>query len=146
MTGPLTLSGNPTAPLQAAAKQYVDSSVAVKADLVSGLVPTSELGSGTAIGAELSAGKWDVGAVRIERERNCDSERAGSGERACEWTGAGVFVDFGAVCADDPERGGGRSGHWPGREPEYRAAGGNSVEREQSERHSLCDTGRITGA
>jgi hypothetical protein len=48
MTGPLTLSGNPTAPLQAAAKQYVDSSVVVKADLVSGLVPTGELGSGTA--------------------------------------------------------------------------------------------------
>src|ERR1700691_5737511 len=36
MTGPLTLSGNPTAPLQAAAKQYVDSSVVEKADLVSG--------------------------------------------------------------------------------------------------------------
>jgi hypothetical protein len=48
LSGPLTLSGNPTAPLQAAAKQYVDSSVAAKANLVSGLVPTSELGGGTA--------------------------------------------------------------------------------------------------
>jgi len=60
MTGPLTLSGNPTAPLQAAAKQYVDSSVAVKADLVSGLVPTGELGSGTASGLNclLGSGAW----------------------------------------------------------------------------------------
>jgi hypothetical protein len=60
MTGPLTLSGNPTAPLQAAAKQYVDSSVAAKADLVSGLVPTDELGSGTASGLNclLGSGVW----------------------------------------------------------------------------------------
>jgi len=60
MTGPLTLSGNPTAPLQAAAKQYVDSSTVVKADLISGLVPTSELGSGTASGLNclLGSGAW----------------------------------------------------------------------------------------
>jgi hypothetical protein len=60
MTGPLTLSGNPTSALQAAAKQYVDSSVAVKADLVSGLVPTGELGSGTASGLNclLGSGAW----------------------------------------------------------------------------------------
>ncbi|MGA9391483.1 MAG: hypothetical protein WBV69_13670 [Candidatus Sulfotelmatobacter sp.] len=60
MTGPLTLSGNPTAPLQAAAKQYVDSSTAVKADLISGLVPTGELGSGTASGLNclLGSGAW----------------------------------------------------------------------------------------
>ena len=60
MTGPLTLSGNPTAPLQAAAKQYVDSSVVVKADLVSGLVPTGELGSGaaSALNCLLGNGTW----------------------------------------------------------------------------------------
>jgi hypothetical protein len=60
MTGPLTLSGNPTAPLQAAAKQYVDESAAAKADLVSGLVPTSELGSGTAssLNCLLGSGAW----------------------------------------------------------------------------------------
>jgi hypothetical protein len=60
MTGPLTLSGNPTGPLQAAAKEYVDSSAAVKADLVSGLVPTTELGSGTASGLNclLGSGAW----------------------------------------------------------------------------------------
>ncbi len=48
MTGPLTLVASPTAPLQAAPKQYVDSTALAKADLVSGLVPTNELGSGTA--------------------------------------------------------------------------------------------------
>jgi hypothetical protein len=60
MTGPLTLSGNPTAPLQATPKQYVDNSVAVKADLVTGLVPTSELGSGVASGLNclLGSGSW----------------------------------------------------------------------------------------
>ncbi len=60
MTGPLTLSGNPTAPLQAAAKQYVDSGLIVKADLISGLVPTNELGGGTASGLNclLGSGVW----------------------------------------------------------------------------------------
>ncbi len=60
MTGPLTLSGSPTAPLQAAAKQYVDLTAAAKADLVIGLVPTSELGTGTASGLNclLGSGSW----------------------------------------------------------------------------------------
>ena len=60
MTGPITLSGNPSAPLQATAKQYVDLSVAAKADLISGLVPTSELGTGTASGLNclLGSGTW----------------------------------------------------------------------------------------
>jgi hypothetical protein len=60
MTGPLTLNASPTAPLQAAAKQYVDLSVAAKASLVSGLVPTSELGSGTAsaLNCLLGNGSW----------------------------------------------------------------------------------------
>jgi len=47
MTGPLTLSGNPVSPNQAADKNYVDSWAAVKADLITGLVPPSELASGT---------------------------------------------------------------------------------------------------
>ena len=60
MTGALTLSGPPTAPLQASDKQYVDSNIAVKADLVSGLVPTSELGSGVALSLNclLGNGTW----------------------------------------------------------------------------------------
>jgi hypothetical protein len=60
MTGPLTLSADPTAPLQAADKDYVDLSAAAKADLISGLVPTSELGSGTAsaLNCLLGNGTW----------------------------------------------------------------------------------------
>ena len=48
MTGPLTLPGDPTAPNQAANKHYVDLGFASKADLVGGLVPAGELGSGSA--------------------------------------------------------------------------------------------------
>jgi hypothetical protein len=48
MTGPLTLPGDPVAPQQAADKHYVDFTSGDKADLISGLVPTSELGTGTA--------------------------------------------------------------------------------------------------
>jgi len=60
MTGPLTLSADPTAPLQAADKDYVDLSAAAKADLISGLVPTTELGSGTAsaLNCLLGNGTW----------------------------------------------------------------------------------------
>jgi len=60
MTGPLTLSASPTAPLQAAAKQYVDLTAASKANLVSGLVPTNELGSGAAssLNCLLGNGTW----------------------------------------------------------------------------------------
>jgi len=47
MTGALTLSADPASPKQAADKHYVDSWAAVKADLISGLVPPAELGSGT---------------------------------------------------------------------------------------------------
>jgi len=48
MTGPLVLSGNPVSPGQAATKGYVDLGSAGKADLISGLVPSGELGTGTA--------------------------------------------------------------------------------------------------
>jgi hypothetical protein len=48
MTGPLTLSGDPAAPGQAATKRYADLGFAGKADLLTGLVPSGELGTGTA--------------------------------------------------------------------------------------------------
>jgi hypothetical protein len=48
MTGPLNLPSDPTAPNQAADRNYVDNSLASKADLVTGKVPTSELGAGVA--------------------------------------------------------------------------------------------------
>src|SRR5580698_312516 len=47
MTGVLTLSGDPVAPEQAATKHYSDLWAAVKANLIAGLVPAAELGSGT---------------------------------------------------------------------------------------------------
>ena len=48
MTGPLQLPGDPVAPNQAATKHYVDSGLAVKADLINGVVPIGQLGNGTA--------------------------------------------------------------------------------------------------
>ena len=48
MTGPLQLPSDPTAPDQASTKHYVDSGLAVKADVIGGVVPTAELGNGTA--------------------------------------------------------------------------------------------------
>ncbi|HXJ90785.1 MAG TPA: hypothetical protein VMS18_28505 [Candidatus Binatia bacterium] len=64
MTGPINLPGNPSAPLQATPKQYVDAGFTAKADLAAGLVPASELGAGTAtagaclLGSGTSAATW----------------------------------------------------------------------------------------
>ena len=46
MTGPLQLSADPSASNQAANRHYVDTGLASKADLASGVVPPAELGSG----------------------------------------------------------------------------------------------------
>jgi len=62
MTGPITLPANPVAPLQAAPKQYVDFGMAGKADLISGLVPANELGSGTATAGSCLLGNGTWGA------------------------------------------------------------------------------------
>ncbi len=51
MTGPLTLPADPSSPNQAADRHYVDSGLAVKADLVTGTVPPAELGAGVASSA-----------------------------------------------------------------------------------------------
>src|SRR5437879_13093393 len=48
MTGPLQLPGDPTAPNQAADKHYVDTGLAVKANIINGVVPSAQLGNGTA--------------------------------------------------------------------------------------------------
>jgi hypothetical protein len=47
MTGPLTLPSDPSAPNQAATKHYVDLGMASKADVLGGIVPRAELGTGT---------------------------------------------------------------------------------------------------
>jgi hypothetical protein len=51
MTGPLSLPADPTSPSQAADRNYVDNGLAVKAGLVNGTVPTTELGAGVASSA-----------------------------------------------------------------------------------------------
>ena len=62
MTGPLTLPGDPTAPNQAADKNYVDNGLIAKADLVSGLVPSAELGTGVASSSTCLTGNSTWGA------------------------------------------------------------------------------------
>ena len=62
MTGPLTLPGDPTAPSQAADRHYVDSGLAVKADLVNGTVPSGELGAGIASAATCLTGNSTWGS------------------------------------------------------------------------------------
>lgn len=62
MTGPLTLAGDPTAPNHAANRHYVDNGLSAKASLVSGVVPTAQLGSGTADGTLCLRGNSSWGA------------------------------------------------------------------------------------
>ena len=56
MSGPLMLSGDPTAPNQASTRHYVDAGVASKADLLNGVVPAGELGGGAADGTKCLLG------------------------------------------------------------------------------------------
>ena len=64
MTGPITLPAPPSSSMQAATKGYVDQGMSGKADVIAGLVPASQLGSGTAtagsclLGNGTSAGTW----------------------------------------------------------------------------------------
>lgn len=62
MLGPITLPGNPSAPLQAVPKQYVDAGFYSKADLISGIVPANELGTGTATAGSCLLGNGTWGA------------------------------------------------------------------------------------
>ena len=62
MTGPLTLPGDPVAPNQAATQHFVNTAVASKADLLAGLVPKTELGSGTSDSSKCLRGDQSWGA------------------------------------------------------------------------------------
>jgi hypothetical protein len=62
MTGPLALAGDPTAPNHAATRHYVDTGLAAKVNLVNGVVPTDELGSGAADGSLCLKGNSSWGA------------------------------------------------------------------------------------
>ena len=61
MSGALTLSGDPVAANQAATKHYSDLWAAVKADLIAGLVPPAELGTGTPTSATCLLGNQTWG-------------------------------------------------------------------------------------
>ena len=62
MTGPLMLSGDPTAPNHASNRHYVDTSLAAKANLVAGVVPASQLGNGASDGTLCLKGDSSWGA------------------------------------------------------------------------------------
>jgi hypothetical protein len=62
MTGPLLLPGDPTAPNHAATKHYADVGLASKANLIGGVVPTSQLGNGGANGTLCLKGDSSWGA------------------------------------------------------------------------------------
>jgi hypothetical protein len=88
MSGPLSLPADPTAPGQASTKHYVDVSSASKADLISGVVPVTELGSGTANNGACLHGDSTWGGTRHREWKRTDRRYAGHHKYATDfgWT------------------------------------------------------------
>jgi hypothetical protein len=80
-----------------------------------------------------------MGAVRIERERDGDSERTGGCGGSSKWTGARVLFGGGTICTGYTRRRSQQCFGYAGGEPKHYAAVGNAVHGEQYKRDPLCD-------
>ena len=73
MSGPLTLPSDPAGSNQAATKHYVDTGLAAKANVLAGVVPPTQLGSGAPGWDAVPEGRLVLGRVRDEQQCRDDS-------------------------------------------------------------------------
>ena len=110
MTGPLQLPGDPVSPNQASTKHYVDSGLAVKADVIGGVVPSGQLGSGVANSGALPAWRLQLGRVRDQQQCGLDPERSGRHHGAERQPGHHLCGVLGKIRAASRERSDGGNG------------------------------------
>src|ERR1700691_3317691 len=80
-----------------------------------------------------------MGAVRIERERDGDSERTGGCGGSSKWTGARVLFGGGTICTGYNRRRSQQGFGYARGEPKHYAAAWTAVHCEQYKRDPLCD-------